>query len=97
MYYLRPRVHYQRLVSPAQYQTVAGFSACNLGDFIGLRKNFFPKTSGNHKMFSLTYRVIIWQVFPCKGGSLKTLEGFRGGTTQIYLENEDMWWGKGGS
>ena len=26
-----------------------------------------------------------------KGGSLKTLEGFRGGgTTQICLENEDM-------
>ena len=24
------------------------------------------------------------------GGSLKTLEGFRGGTTQICLENEDM-------
>ena len=38
-------------MSPAQYQTVAGFSTCNLGDFIGLRKNFFPQTSGNHKMF----------------------------------------------
>ena len=25
-----------------------------------------------------------------KGGSLKTLEGFRVGTTQICLENEDM-------
>ena len=25
-----------------------------------------------------------------KGRSLKTLEGFRGGTTQIWLENEDM-------
>ena len=25
-----------------------------------------------------------------KEGSLKTLEGFRGGTTQIFLENEDM-------
>ena len=25
-----------------------------------------------------------------KGGSLKNLEGFRGGTTQICLENEDM-------
>ena len=25
-----------------------------------------------------------------KGGSLKTLEGFRGGTTQICLENEGM-------
>ena len=25
-----------------------------------------------------------------KGGSLKTLEGFRRGTTQICLENEDM-------
>ena len=25
-----------------------------------------------------------------QGGSLKTLEGFRGGTTQICLENEDM-------
>ena len=25
-----------------------------------------------------------------KGGSLKTLEGFRGGTTQICLENEDI-------
>ena len=25
-----------------------------------------------------------------KGGTLKTLEGFRGGTTQICLENEDM-------
>ena len=24
-----------------------------------------------------------------KGGSLKSLEGFRGGTTQIRLENED--------
>ena len=29
-----------------------------------------------------------------KGGSLKTLEGFRGGgATQICLENEDMGWG----
>ena len=28
-----------------------------------------------------------------KGGSLTTLEGFRGGTTQISLENEDMGWG----
>ena len=27
-----------------------------------------------------------------KGGSLKTLEGFRGGTTQICLENEDTGW-----
>ena len=25
-----------------------------------------------------------------RGGSLKTLEGFRGGTTQICAENEDM-------
>ena len=25
-----------------------------------------------------------------KGGLLKTLEGFRGGTTQMCLENEDM-------
>ena len=30
-----------------------------------------------------------------KGGSLKTLEGFRGGTTQICLEYEDM--GGGGN
>ena len=29
-----------------------------------------------------------------KGGSLKTLEGIRGGTTQICLENEDI--GEGG-
>ena len=31
-------------------------------------------------------------------GSLKTLEGFRGGTTQICLENEDIGvgWGRGG-
>ena len=29
-----------------------------------------------------------------KRGSLKTLEGFRGETTQICLENEDM--GRGG-
>ena len=27
---------------------------------------------------------------PKRGGSLKTVEGFRGGTTQICLENEDM-------
>ena len=27
---------------------------------------------------------------PKGGGSLKTVEGFRGGTTQICLENEDM-------
>ena len=32
-----------------------------------------------------------------KGGSPKTLEGFRGGTTQICLENKDMWGGGGGS
>ena len=32
-----------------------------------------------------------------KGGSLKTLEGFKGGTTQICLENKDMWGGGGGS
>ena len=31
-----------------------------------------------------------------KGGSLKTLEGFKGGTTQICLENKDMWGGGGG-
>ena len=31
-----------------------------------------------------------------KEGSLKTLEGFRGGTTHIFLENEDMGgWGGG--
>ena len=30
-----------------------------------------------------------------EGGSLKTLEGFRGGTTQICLENEDMGGGGG--
>ena len=30
-----------------------------------------------------------------KEGSLKTLEGFRGGTTQIFLENEDMGGGGG--
>ena len=30
-----------------------------------------------------------------KGGSLKTLEGFNGGTTQICLENKDMWGGGG--
>ena len=31
-----------------------------------------------------------------RGGSLKTLEGFRGGGgTQICLENEDMGWGGG--
>ena len=30
-----------------------------------------------------------------KEGSLKTLEGFRGGTTQIFLENEDMGGGRG--
>ena len=28
-----------------------------------------------------------------KGGSLKTLQGFRAGTTQIWLENEAMWGG----
>ena len=31
-----------------------------------------------------------------KGGSLKSLEGFRGGTTQIRLENEDKK-GRGGN
>ena len=31
-----------------------------------------------------------------KGGSLKSLEGFRGGTTQIRLENEDKKGGGGG-
>ena len=30
-----------------------------------------------------------------KGGSLKSLEGFRGGTTQIRLENEDKREGRG--
>ena len=30
-----------------------------------------------------------------KGGSLKTLEGFKEGTTQICLENKDMWGGGG--
>ena len=30
-----------------------------------------------------------------KGGSLKNLEGFRGGTTQICLENEDIGGGGG--
>ena len=32
-----------------------------------------------------------------KEGSLKTLEGFRGGTTHIFLENEDMGGGGGGA
>ena len=32
-----------------------------------------------------------------KGGSLKSLEGFRGGTTQIRLENEDKRGGGRGS
>ena len=36
---------------------------------------------------------ITWFLGEQKGGSLKTLEGFRGGTTQIRLENEDMWGG----
>ena len=31
-----------------------------------------------------------------KGGIAETLDRFRGGTTQISLENEDMWWGGGG-
>ena len=31
-----------------------------------------------------------------KGGSLKTLEGFIEGTTQIYLENEEISRGGGG-
>ena len=33
---------------------------------------------------------ITWFLGEQKGGSLKTLEGFRGGTTQICLENKDM-------
>ena len=32
-----------------------------------------------------------------KGGSPETLEGFREGTTQIFLENEDMVAGGGGN
>ena len=31
-----------------------------------------------------------------KGESLKNLEGFRGGTTQIWLENKGMGEGRGG-
>ena len=138
-----------------------------MGDFMGLRKNFFPQKPLVIKCFSLTFKAIVWQVFPCKtfwcsrsdlrisfsqityttppplksqmvgphisslhmighisvlhnhcethqgpviiypleisrnsrtqkGGSLKTLEGFREGTTQICLENEHMWWVGGG-
>ena len=130
-----------------------------MGDFMGLRKNFFSPKPLEIECFSMTYKAIVWQVYPCKtflcsksdfriffseityyttppppqksngrplisslhmighisvlhnhcethylspgdqsslrtqkGGSLKTLEGFRGGTTQICLENGDMWW-----
>ena len=45
---------------------------------------------GDHFIFGRTKG----EISP-KGGSLKTLEGFKGGTTQICLENKDMWGGGG--
>ena len=50
---------------------------------------------GDHLIFRKTKGGSIVTENP-KGGSLKTLEGFRGGTTQIRLENEEMSGGRGG-
>ena len=47
---------------------------------------------GDHLIFGRTKSWLRTQ----KGRSLKTLEGFIGGTTQICLENEDMGEGGGG-
>ena len=57
--------------------------------FIALGAGTGEDFSGDH----LTFRRTKWGI-SCnrtqKGRSLKTLEGFRGGTSQICLENEDM-------
>ena len=37
-----------------------------MGDLMGLRKNFFPPEPLVIEYFSLTYKAIVWQVFPCK-------------------------------
>ena len=57
--------------------------------FIALGAGTGEDFSGDH----LTFRRTKWGIGPNrtqKGRSLKTLEGFRGGTSQICLENEDM-------
>ena len=45
---------------------------------------------GNHLIFRRTKDGISRNCRTQKGGSLKTLEGFRGRTTRISFENEDM-------
>ena len=47
---------------------------------------------GDHLIFRRTNGGISrnWELKSQKGGSLKTLERFRGGTTQYCLKNEDM-------
>ena len=54
-----------------------------------------PKKSNGRPIISciITAKRIRDRSLFIAGGSLKTLEGFRGETTQICLENEDMWWG----
>ena len=37
-----------------------------MGDLVGLRKNFFPPEPLVIEYFSLTYKAIVWQVFPWK-------------------------------
>ena len=57
--------------------------------FIALGAGTGEDFRGDH----LTFRRTKWGISrnrTQKGRSLKTLEGFRGGTSQICLENEDM-------
>ena len=50
----------------------------------------FMILGGDHLIFRRTKGGSVVTENPIRGGSPKTLEGFRGGTTQISLENKDM-------
>ena len=56
----------------------------------GAERRIFFWGGGGHLIFKRTKVVSVVTENP-KGGSLKTLEGFRGGTNQICLKNEDKW------
>ena len=64
----------------------------SLFNYLLKRKGVALDFRGDHLIFRRTNGGISrnWEFKSQKGGSLKTLERFRGGTTQICLKNEDM-------
>ena len=64
----------------------------SLFNYLLKRKGVALDFRGDHLIFRRTKGGISrnWELKSQKGGSLKTLERFRGGTTQYCLKNEDM-------